>query len=47
VVAILGDGGFMFAASELSTAAQHGIGVVAIVFNNGSSQVRTLHDTGG
>lgn len=36
VVAILGDGGFMFAASELSTAAQHGIGVVAIVFNNGS-----------
>lgn len=36
VVAILGDGGFMFAASELCTAAQHGIGVVAIVFNNGS-----------
>jgi acetolactate synthase-1/2/3 large subunit len=36
VVAILGDGGFMFAASELSTAAQHGIGVVAIVFNNRS-----------
>ncbi|HSG57485.1 MAG TPA: thiamine pyrophosphate-binding protein, partial [Paracoccaceae bacterium] len=34
VVAILGDGGFMFASSELSTAAQHGIGVVAIVFNN-------------
>ncbi len=34
VVAILGDGGFMFAASELSTAAQHGIGVIAIVFNN-------------
>jgi acetolactate synthase-1/2/3 large subunit len=36
VVAILGDGGFMFAASELSTAAQHAIGVVAIVFNNRS-----------
>lgn len=34
VVAILGDGGLMFAAAELSTAAQHGIGVVAIVFNN-------------
>ncbi|MCC1492968.1 thiamine pyrophosphate-dependent enzyme [Cognatishimia sp. F0-27] len=34
VVTVLGDGGFMFAASELSTAAQHGIGVVAIVFNN-------------
>lgn len=26
----------MFAASELSTAAQHGIGVIAIVFNNRS-----------
>lgn len=36
VVTITGDGGFMFAASELSTAAQHGIGVVAIVFNNGA-----------
>ncbi|MEM7544594.1 MAG: thiamine pyrophosphate-dependent enzyme [Pseudomonadota bacterium] len=36
VVTILGDGGFMFAASELSTAAQQGIGVVAIVFNNRS-----------
>jgi len=36
VVAILGDGGLMFAASELSTAAQHDIGVVAIVFNNRS-----------
>ena len=36
VVTIAGDGGFMFAASELSTAAQHGIGVVAIVFNNGA-----------
>jgi acetolactate synthase-1/2/3 large subunit len=34
VVAILGDGGLMFAAAELSTAAQHGIGVVGIVFNN-------------
>ena len=36
VVTITGDGGFMYAASELSTAAQYGIGVVAIVFNNGS-----------
>lgn len=34
VVTICGDGGFMFAAQELSTAAQHRIGVVAIVFNN-------------
>lgn len=34
VVTISGDGGFMFSAPELSTAAQHGIGVVVIVFNN-------------
>ena len=34
VVAITGDGGFMFAAQELSTAVQYGIGVVTLVFNN-------------
>ncbi|MGB6452480.1 MAG: thiamine pyrophosphate-dependent enzyme, partial [Steroidobacteraceae bacterium] len=34
VVAICGDGGFMFAVQELATAAQYGIGVVALVFNN-------------
>ncbi|WP_245943976.1 thiamine pyrophosphate-dependent enzyme [Acuticoccus kandeliae] len=34
VVAICGDGGFMFTVQELATAAQEGIGVVAIVFNN-------------
>lgn len=34
VVTITGDGGFMFAAQELSTAAQHGIGLVTIVFKN-------------
>ena len=34
VVAITGDGGFMFAASELATAAQYGIDVVTLVFNN-------------
>ncbi|MEZ5713890.1 MAG: thiamine pyrophosphate-binding protein [Paracoccaceae bacterium] len=36
VVVITGDGGFMFASQELSTAAQHGIGVVTVVFNNGA-----------
>ena len=36
VVAITGDGGFMFAAQELSTAVQYKIGVVALVFNNGA-----------
>ena len=34
VVAICGDGGFMFAAQELATAVQYGIGVVTLVFNN-------------
>jgi acetolactate synthase-1/2/3 large subunit len=34
VVSVTGDGGFLFAASELATAAQYGIGVVTIVFNN-------------
>ena len=34
VVSINGDGGFLFGAQEMATAMQHGIGVVAIVFNN-------------
>lgn len=34
VVSVNGDGGFMFGAQEMATAVQHGIGVVAIVFNN-------------
>jgi acetolactate synthase I/II/III large subunit len=34
VVAITGDGGFMFGVQELATAAQYGIGVVTLVFNN-------------
>jgi len=34
VVTITGDGGFLFAAQELSTAAQHGIGMVTVVFRN-------------
>jgi acetolactate synthase-1/2/3 large subunit len=35
VVAIAGDGGFLYQASELATAAKHNIGVVSIVFDNG------------
>jgi acetolactate synthase-1/2/3 large subunit len=34
VVSITGDGGFMFAVQELATAAQDGIALVTIVFNN-------------
>ena len=34
VVAITGDGGFMFGVQELSTAVQFRIGVVTLVFNN-------------
>jgi acetolactate synthase I/II/III large subunit len=34
VVAITGDGGFMFGVQELATAAQFKIGVVTLIFNN-------------
>jgi acetolactate synthase-1/2/3 large subunit len=34
VVAITGDGGFMFAVQELATAVQYKIGVVTLVFDN-------------
>lgn len=36
VVSVNGDGGFMFGVQELATAVQHGINVVAVVFNNRS-----------
>src|SRR5690606_36375392 len=36
VVSVTGDGGFMFGIQELATAAQYGIGVVTLVFNNGA-----------
>ncbi len=36
VVAICGDGGFMYCSQELSTAVRYGINVVALVFNNNS-----------
>ncbi|MGH8239163.1 MAG: thiamine pyrophosphate-dependent enzyme, partial [Steroidobacteraceae bacterium] len=35
VVSVTGDGGFLFAASELATAVQHRIGLAVVVFNNG------------
>jgi acetolactate synthase I/II/III large subunit len=34
VVAISGDGGFLFGVQDLATAVQHGINLVTIVFNN-------------
>jgi acetolactate synthase-1/2/3 large subunit len=36
VVSISGDGGFLFTAMEMSTAAQNDIGVVAVVFSDGA-----------
>ena len=36
VLSINGDGGFMFNAQELSTAVQQGLGVVAVVFDDGA-----------
>jgi acetolactate synthase-1/2/3 large subunit len=35
-VAIAGDGGFMYNVQELATAVQHGINVVAVVFDDGA-----------
>lgn len=34
VVSIAGDGGFMFGVQDLATAAQFGIGLITIIFNN-------------
>ena len=36
VVAVSGDGGFLFNSQELSTAVQHGINAVVVVFNDGA-----------
>src|SRR5205814_3527802 len=36
VVSVTGDGGFLFAVQELATAAQYGIALVTLVFNNAS-----------
>ena len=49
VVALCGDGGFMYSTEELSTAKRHGIGLVAIVFNNnafGASRWDQMHRYG-
>ena len=50
VVAISGDGGFLYMASEMSTAVSHGIAAVALVFNNnafGASKWDQTHRYGG
>ncbi len=36
VVALTGDGGFLFGAAELATAVQHGINLITVLFNNSS-----------
>src|SRR4029079_8157926 len=36
VVAVVGDGGFGFTATELATAVQHGIHTVTVVFDDGA-----------
>jgi acetolactate synthase-1/2/3 large subunit len=36
VISVTGDGGFMFAVQELATAVQERIGLVTLLFNNGS-----------
>jgi acetolactate synthase-1/2/3 large subunit len=36
VISVTGDGGFLFTATELATAVQHGIATVTLVFNDGA-----------
>ena len=46
VLAIAGDGGFMYQVGELATAVQHGIAVIVVVFDNGLfGNVRLLQET--
>jgi acetolactate synthase-1/2/3 large subunit len=45
VVALCGDGGFMYNVQELSTAVQHGIQVLVVVFNNNSYGASEWHQT--
>jgi acetolactate synthase-1/2/3 large subunit len=45
VVAIAGDGGFMFTATEMATAMQHRIPLVVVVFNDGAfGNVRRMQE---
>ena len=46
VVAVHGDGGFMFGVQEMATAVKHDIGVVALVFNdNAYGNVKRIQQT--
>jgi acetolactate synthase-1/2/3 large subunit len=45
VVALCGDGGFMFTAPELATAVQHGINITVVIFNDkGYGWIRFMQD---
>ena len=50
VVAVCGDGGFLYGLQELSTAVQYGLNVIVLLFNNnsyGASEWQQTHDYGG
>jgi acetolactate synthase-1/2/3 large subunit len=49
VVAVVGDGGFLYNSQELATAAQHRISAIAVVFNDGAygNVARDLDDGWG
>jgi len=45
VLSVSGDGGFMFNVQELATAAQHGIDIISVVFNDGAyGNVRRMQE---
>jgi acetolactate synthase-1/2/3 large subunit len=45
VVVLIGDGGFMFTATELATAVQHGVNITVVVFNDkGYGWIRFMQD---
>ncbi len=47
VVAVTGDGGFLFGGSDLSTAVRHGINLVTILFNNADRTATCCAISGG